>query len=215
MDEFNRATSEPLQNAIQLVKKFTESRGCRLIDIDEFILVGGGSNMPQIKETLQKEFSEYKDKFVLVDDPSMIVSKGAACSGLINVKFGGRVIGRAACSYGIEVYPNHEKSIKNLIFRGDSFVNGAVIGCCEGLHVSSDNNGLRNLKINIYENNSYKKIFRFDSDCKLSDIARIIPIPEKYWGRPYEYKVDIELKLLPGNTLKLTFKDRDGNSGEL
>ena len=74
-EEFDRMTSVYLRetmNKVDAVLEIAQSKGYQ---VDEVLLVGGSTRMPQIKETLEKKFGKEKVQFL---EPDEAVAKGAA-----------------------------------------------------------------------------------------------------------------------------------------
>lgn len=74
-DEFESATSLLLDNTIMYVKAMLESKGLSVAnDVDEIILVGGSTKMPQITKRLEEEFNKPMSFY----EPDQAVAIGAA-----------------------------------------------------------------------------------------------------------------------------------------
>ena len=73
--EFESASASLMQTTIDLIDKVLASKNFSMSDIDEVILVGGSSRMPQVKATIS---ARYPDANVKVYDPDQSVAKGAA-----------------------------------------------------------------------------------------------------------------------------------------
>lgn len=134
-DMFNELTRIKLQETIDCMERVISSAKSRGYNrIDEFILVGGSSRMPQIKERIDKEFGCNAK----LTDPDQCVAKGAAIyamneaylqavdryeKGLCNVKpevLRGdrtRVIDVTSKTYGIGII---EHKVRNMIFANTS-----------------------------------------------------------------------------------------------
>lgn len=73
--EFDDVTSELLDQTIFLVNDMLEKKGLNMMsDIDEIILVGGSTYMPQIKERLTAEYNKVISQY----EPNKAVAMGAA-----------------------------------------------------------------------------------------------------------------------------------------
>ncbi len=73
--EFEAASASLMQTTIDLMDKVLASKDFTMADIDEVILVGGSSRMPQVKNAICEK---YPDANVKVYDPDQSVAKGAA-----------------------------------------------------------------------------------------------------------------------------------------
>ena len=74
-EEFEAATESLVAQTIEVVNKVMASKGFTEEDIDDVILVGGSSRMPQIKAAIANIMPESKIK---IFDPDQSVAKGAA-----------------------------------------------------------------------------------------------------------------------------------------
>ncbi len=73
--EFEAASASLMQTTIEIMDRVLASKGFTMADIDEVILVGGSSRMPQVKKAITEK---YPDAEVKVYDPDQSVAKGAA-----------------------------------------------------------------------------------------------------------------------------------------
>ncbi len=73
-DEFEEITSSLLLQTIDLTKKAFATLNDQGIEVDDILLVGGSTKMPQVKEALTKEFGMEPKIF----EPDEAVAKGAA-----------------------------------------------------------------------------------------------------------------------------------------
>ncbi len=74
-DEFQERSAANLQLTIDLINKVLKSKSFTIDDIDEIILVGGSSRMPQVKNAIMSNFPETSIK---IYDPDQSIAKGAA-----------------------------------------------------------------------------------------------------------------------------------------
>ena len=96
-EEFDKITSTLLENTIDKTKDAIEvARKKGYGNIDEILLVGGSTRMPQVKEALSKEFGDSEIKIL---EPDEAVAKGAAI-------------------HAVNVYINNQERIK-----GKSWIN--------------------------------------------------------------------------------------------
>ena len=96
-EEFDKITSTLLENTIDKTKDAIEvARKKGYGNIDEILLVGGSTRMPQVKEALSKEFGDSEIKIL---EPDEAVAKGAVI-------------------HAVNVYINNQEKIK-----GKSWIN--------------------------------------------------------------------------------------------
>ena len=74
-DEFEAASAGLIQTTIEIIDRVLASKSFSMGDIDEVILVGGSSRMPQVKNAIS---AKYPDADIKVFDPDQSVAKGAA-----------------------------------------------------------------------------------------------------------------------------------------
>lgn len=74
-DEFEAASAGLVQTTIDLIDKVLASKNFTMADIDDVILVGGSSRMPQVKNAIA---AKYPDAEIKVFDPDQSVAKGAS-----------------------------------------------------------------------------------------------------------------------------------------
>jgi molecular chaperone DnaK (HSP70) len=182
-EEFNRLTKKKLDVATALVDgvlQFAdEQKGVK--KIDEIILVGGSTIMPQVRECLEEKFHGVNINYT---NPHEAVARGAAIyakylktikEGLDGGDGGGRyrigegstraedenmpteIIRLISHSYGVAAYDgvNNEDVVINLVFAQSTVPLIAAPG--EGLFCTS-HNGQRELNIELMQNDSIEPI---------------------------------------------------------
>ena len=105
-EEFDRMTSVYLRetmNKVDAVLEIAQSKGYQ---VDEVLLVGGSTRMPQIKETLEKKFGKEKVQFL---EPDEAVAKGAAI-------------------HAVNVYVNNQKNFTEKDFEAEENVQVNING---------------------------------------------------------------------------------------
>ncbi|MDR0887679.1 MAG: Hsp70 family protein [Candidatus Methanoplasma sp.] len=135
--EFEAATSPLMQTTIELIERALASKEFTIGDIDEVILVGGSSRMPQVKSAITEK---YPDANIRLFDPDQSIAKGAAIfAGAYNWNLEEDVAAAVAKgeeyvpaegeisvhnvlskSFGIKaVYDDDSEKISNIIFRNE------------------------------------------------------------------------------------------------
>lgn len=74
-DEFQQMTSDLLEPTIETCNAALDEAGLSVSDLDEVLLVGGSTRMPQIETRLRKEFGDCVQRS---ESPNEVVAKGAA-----------------------------------------------------------------------------------------------------------------------------------------
>lgn len=106
IEEFNRMTSVYLRetmNKVDAVLEIAQSKG---YEIDEVLLVGGSTRMPQVKGTLERKFGKEKVQFL---EPDEAVAKGAAI-------------------HAVNVYVNNQKKLTEKDFESEENVQVDIDG---------------------------------------------------------------------------------------
>ena len=73
--EFEAATAPLMQTTLDIIDRVLAAKGFGITDIEDIILVGGSSRMPQVKNGINQK---YPDASVKVFDPDQSIAKGAA-----------------------------------------------------------------------------------------------------------------------------------------
>ena len=105
-EEFDRMTSVYLRETINKVDAVLEIAQSKGYQVDEVLLVGGSTRMPQIKETLEKKFGKEKVQFL---EPDEAVAKGAAI-------------------HAVNVYVNNQKNFTEKDFEAEENVQVNING---------------------------------------------------------------------------------------
>lgn len=143
-DEFDEMTRMHLDKTLQKVDSALENVSKRGIQVDKWILVGGSSRMPQVKEALEKKYGCQPIVSKLADE---IVAMGAAI--VANRKKGGESVPKdiltSTYGTGCLLRGTDTEIIENIVFTGDKLP-------CDGettLETVVDNQTA--VKQNIYE----------------------------------------------------------------
>ena len=105
-EDFDRMTSIYLRetmNKVETVLEISKNKGYK---IDEVLLVGGSTRMPQVKETLEAKFGKEKVYFL---EPDEAVAKGAAI-------------------HAVNVYVNNQKNLSEKDFESEENVKVNIDG---------------------------------------------------------------------------------------
>lgn len=175
-EEFEDATSMLLDQTIFLVNDMFDKKGMSVIsDIDEIILVGGSTYMPQVRSRLENEYNKPISSY----EPNKAVAMGAAVladelaknpvpvvnpvddtsnapdfgAGSLSQVTPGGVILKCTKSYGIRFYQNGEEKVLNLVMKDDPKPTvGHSSDHMPGLTITGSNDLVSEVAILILEN---------------------------------------------------------------
>ncbi len=136
-DEFESRSEANLLQTIDIIHRVLESKSFTMDDIDEIILVGGSSRMPQVKNAIAANFP---GKDIKIYDPDQSVAKGASLYArslmITDLEARGEApaIGEGdepprkvtiknvlSKTFGIKaIYEDGSEKISNLIFRNET-----------------------------------------------------------------------------------------------
>lgn len=134
-DEFEAASASLIQTTVEIIERVLASKEFSMGDIDDVILVGGSSRMPQVKNAIA---AKWPDAQIKVFDPDQSVAKGAAIFAQSNSMAGepavnpetGAPVAPAervlsvhnvlSKTFGIKaMYEDGTEMISNIIFRNE------------------------------------------------------------------------------------------------
>ena len=105
-EDFDRMTSIYLRETMNKVETVLEISKNKGYQIDEVLLVGGSTRMPQVKETLEAKFGKEKVHFL---EPDEAVAKGAAI-------------------HAVNVYVNNQKNLSEKDFESEENIKVNIDG---------------------------------------------------------------------------------------
>lgn len=116
-DQMNRRTQSLLKETLDCMQELYDENKSKY-NISKIICVGGSSNMPQVKEEIEKRFPQCQ---VQRWQPSIAIAYGAAIYSTLDEP----PITKAPFSYGIKCYDDYDKDtekiiVVNLIKKGET-----------------------------------------------------------------------------------------------
>jgi len=165
-EEFELATSPLIQTTIDIIDRTLTSKDLSMDSIDEVILVGGSSRMPQVKNSIS---ARYPSANVRVFDPDQSIAKGAAIFSKSHNWDGADAFTAAASagesyvpaegeitvhnvlskSFGIKVqFDDSQEMVSNIIFRNETL----PIVSSKTYYPVDD--GQTSIKVEIFENSA-------------------------------------------------------------
>ena len=233
-EEFEDVTYILLDQTIMLVNDMLEKKGLNVMnDIDEIILVGGSTKMPQVTRRLEAEYS----KPITSYEPDKAVAMGAALFAandfalpteeeggtpvggeseeggyaIVNPKTGvsTRVIDTCSKSYGLRIVSNGEYKVLNLIKKDtEKPATGRSIDHFP-LTITGEPAMISEVEILVLESDSLEDLVSLD-EC--SEIYLEEPI--KFDGEvPGNNTVSVEMHIDANSLLTLTLSDT--NTGKV
>ena len=164
--EFEAATSSLIETTVEIIERTLASKEFSITDIDEIILVGGSSRMPQVRGSITAKFP---DASVRIFDPDQSIAKGAAIFSKSHNWGGADAFTAAAVagetyvpaddeitvhnvlskSFGIKaMYDDGQEMVSNIIFRNE------VLPIVSSKTYYPVDDGQTSIKVEIYENSA-------------------------------------------------------------
>jgi molecular chaperone DnaK len=229
-ETFESVTAAELESTILLVDKMLTEKGLSMAnDIDEIILVGGSTRMPQVQQKLEqvygKPVSSYEpDKAVAMG--AALVANGASYSGGGEVPAGGAVGARHALdgesgtieihntdgsttvfiekctkSYGLAALSNGKEIIGNIIFKD------TVKPAHQEREFVTSSANQANINLRVYENNSLEEDATVEESTQMYESCIVSLKP----GLPGDAPIKIIFDLDGNGVLTITAVDLTNN----
>ncbi|MBW6518050.1 MAG: Hsp70 family protein [ANME-2 cluster archaeon] len=195
-ETFDEITSPLLNSTIDKTDAaIAESEG-RGYKVDEILLVGGSTRMPQVTKVLVEKYG-IEPKIL---EPDEAVAKGAAIHA---VNFYSKPISATTKSFGIEAIVNSERKCRNIIFKNNPITDGAIT-VSQTFRTMGEN--METMEINVYENDFMEEYFDIDENYKIGTAILELPgnLPD---GAP----IEVTFSLNNEGILEVTGKDITSN----
>ena len=227
--EFNEITLELLDQTIFLINDMLEKKGLNMMsDIDEIILVGGSTYMPQVTERLTMEYnkviSSYEPNKAVamgaaliandcteVESEPVVGQQGEAVTGasiaIVNDKTGQttKVIENCTKSYGLRIVSSGEYKVLNLIIKDTPKpACGSSIDHFP-LTITGEPTLVSEVGILILENDSLEEMVSLD-DCKEIYVEEPIHFDGQVPGND---EVSVDLFVDGNGVVSLTLTDKN------
>ena len=224
---FEEVTRYLLDRTICLVDQMLERKNmCMSQDVDEILLVGGGSKMPQVRSRLEMEYG----KPVICSAPDRLVAMGAALAARdvafdmvpaepapprksIEQDEGQEIMGvpmipeegetlmgifaRCTQSYGLLVRRGDEEMVSNVILKDSPYP-------AEGtMRLVTDVPDQSTISLEVYENDSLQLEATMEESLQVYETCTVALTP----GLPEGAPIDITLCLKLDKTLEITVLD--------
>ena len=164
--EFESATAPLMQTTLDIIQRTLDSKEFSIEDIDDIILVGGSSRMPQVKNGIMEK---YPNANIRVFDPDQSIAKGAAIFAKSHSWDGSESFAAAAAageeyvpaegeitvhnvlskSFGIKaMYDDGREMVSNIIFRNE------VLPIVSTKTYYPIDDGQTSIRVEIFENSA-------------------------------------------------------------
>jgi len=201
-ETFDEITSTLLNSTIDKTNAaiaVAEGRGYK---VDEIILVGGSTRMPQVTKILVEKYGIMP----MILEPDEAVAKGAAIHAVNfhvnNLGIGEKIrftVDATAKSYGIEAIVDGERKCRNIIFKNVPISDGAIT-VSHTFRTMGKN--METVEINVYENDFMEEYFDIDEDYKIG--TAILELPGNL---PADAPIEITFSLDNQGIFGVTGKD--------
>ena len=120
--EFESATAHLMNRTVEIIRSVLSSKGFVAEDVDEIVLVGGSSRMPQVRNRISEAFPNMT---IRLFDPDQSVAKGAAIFSKSKNPYSDEeedalsVKNILSKTFGVRVSYNGKEMISNIIYRND------------------------------------------------------------------------------------------------
>ncbi len=183
--------------------------------VDTVVLVGGGSNMPSVREGLVSLLGIPEGKIVS-HNPSKAICMGAGIYAKMmhgtSTSSAPSVTNIVSHAYGVDVYDDDGGNPRMwvLIDRGTPFgPDGRVTGSAPGFHPLRNNQPI--LTFNVLEADVDRE-GRTGSEVPLTDemanrFGLTVRVPDRFSGRAREFRITITLTATSDGLLEITFVD--------
>ncbi len=218
--EFEEATKHLLDRAMEITKKAlfaNSSLGAKAID--QIVLVGGGSNMPQIRDRMVGEFGAFLgENNILTHDPSKAIAKGAAIFSKLDNAHVNIVKDIATLTYGFGSTNSelHKSMIYNLLFKGTAFDENGVIFVKTPIAFVGLTPDQKEIQWIVYESDVNAKDcldghwIDYGANAHKNGMSITITVPKEYSGKADKYRCFPSFKLDTNGILEITITDEKG-----
>lgn len=217
--EFENVTRRLLEKTMDVVKQaIKDYHGSVSIQgIDKIILVGGASQMPQVKERLLIEFPTIGASNIVSYKPSMAISIGAAINSYnenwVNPTPEPILVDCASHTYGVKCMYGHgddeREGISNIILKDTPYVDGILTGKHDTPYYPHEDNQPR-VRISVYEHNEKETDTELNVGSYRGDYCEIAVPYELYSknkSREYAFYIRLTLK---NNIIEIEVTDKNG-----
>jgi len=220
-DEFEECTHSLLEKSMDLLKDLVDHLILGPQSVDRVVLVGGGSKMPQIGNSIIQRYPEWSGKLVMHENMSTAVSIGAAYHSYLadskGVHSDFKYVGILAHSYGMVVRKLYsgEYMVHYVLFKGKEFNGDSLKATLDPMCPSSDNS--IDMIFSLIESDLMEQdcgsdhLVPLEKDGNNSIIEFTLNIPKEFLGKATRYVVTPMIEVTDDNLVNLLI---DGKSVE-
>lgn len=215
-EEFEKASEKYLEKTMKIVDDVLRgyedqkglSAGQGINSINRIVLVGGASQMPQVRQRLLKKFPKFENRIYL-DEPQLAIAAGAAINNAAPV------VPKVLHTYGIDC---HQRStdrdrINNIIYKG-TLIYGDFAADRESYQPRTDTQTA--VAFNVYVSDVLKGEDEIednrgwiDFDGRQPLFGYSVDVPSEYSGRATQYGIIAEFRILKNGTVELYTYEKD------
>ena len=219
-EEFEKASADLLEKTIDVIKTSTlpnyekvkgYSKGTGIDHIDRIILVGGASQMPQVKKRLVAEFGrKIKPDNIVSESPQLAIACGAVLYNETNaVMRTNYTYGIKILKEGFKVTDNDPYLISNILKKGEIFVGPYVEQHRDKYKPVNDQQEI--ILVETYISDSSEDEIPLSEGKKVNQFEMKIKIPSGQNIKPTQMLYDYTFKVTRDNVIEITARDQFGN----
>lgn len=217
--EFEDCTAHLLERAMDVVDKarnFDEGSS-----VDKIVLVGGSSNMPQIRDGIISR-TGFRSEDVMVYEPSKAIAKGAAVFSKMNFQtdgsaMGPRVMDMVTLTYGFDSrYHAERDAIYNMIYKGDRFGDNGMITVDSDTSFIPLRDNQNRVSFIVYESENLRGTgfdenwYDPNSGETQNGLVVTVQVPPEFLGKARGFRMYVTMSLDANGILELTVTDSSG-----
>lgn len=215
--EFDDATEGLLDQAMDKLKKVINNYSRGIAGIDKILLVGGSSNMPQVRERIVSDLKDSMDERNIISwDPSKAIAKGAAIHAYMAYGTDYGVMERINLivphTYGIKIFESEVSDklvVRNCIFKNTQFEGESCEVTLPNTITARKNK--RRIRIEVYESDldgceSNKRV-EFTDDMVFNGFRMFVPVPDDYSAKTSPFRIKVTMSLSRDGILRVDARD--------
>jgi len=210
-EQFEKASRDLLERAMAVLGKVVDGVG-GLSGIDDIVLVGGSSNMPQVIEAIRSRYPDFDSDHIRVSDPSKAIARGAAVYSKYRSE--NKSVERARRTYAFKATKDGKGEILLycVIYKYTEIGESGYIEHKVKLPFRPPTDESPSVTFTVYET-------EFDDDGdpwkpivgKECSLQVDVPVPDEYLGKATQFFMKPILRLDRDGVLEIIILDAQGN----